>query len=279
MWFLFACISGLFYTINSLITRRILKGDKDAWAYSFYFSLVGALISLPFMISSFKVAHNILLWLLLVFTGALIVAQNLLIFKSTNYLEASVQGIITKFKLVWVFIFGIIILGEHFSLLKFIGTILTLISGWLLVNKLKKKQSIKGIILAFVSTLFYAIVIVFYKFLFVEFNSSSLTFFIFFIPAIINLIIMPNSIKRILSMIKESKLVVVIACSLGAFANLSMNYALTFGEISKVLVIIEAFLIVTLVGEHIFLKEKKNLLIKILAVIIVVVGAILIKLS
>lgn len=279
MWFIFACISGLFYTANGLISRKILKGNKDAWAYSFYFSLIGALISLPFMISSFKVAHSFSLWLLLIMVGVLIVIQNWLIFKSTNFLEPSVQGIITKFRLVWVFIFGIIILGENFSLLKLVGTFLTVISGWLLVKKFKKEQSMQGIVLAFVSTLFYAIVIVFYKFLFVEFDSSSLTFFIFLIPAIINLIIMPNSIKRVLAMIKESKSAVVAACSFGAFANLSMNYALTLGEASKVLVIIEAFLIVTLVGEHIILKEKEHLMTKIIAVIIVIIGAILIRLS
>lgn len=90
---------------------------------------------------------------------------------------------------------------------------------------------------------------------------------------------MPNSLKRITKMMQESKLSVILACALGAFANLTMNYALTLGEASKVLVIIEAFLIITLVGEHIFLKEKDHLITKIIAAIIVVAGAILIRLS
>jgi drug/metabolite transporter (DMT)-like permease len=279
MWFVFACISGLFYTISGLISRRMLKGNKDSWAYSFYFSFIGALISIPFMISSLKVAHSFSLWILLILAGVLIVIQNLLIFKSTNFLEPSVQGIITKFRLVWVFIFGLIFLGEHFSVMKLVGTVLTILAGLLLVKKFKKVQSTQGIVLAFISTIFYAVIIVFYKYLFTEFNSSSLTFFIFFIPAVINVFIMPNSLKRITKMMQESKLSVILACALGAFANLTMNYALTLGEASKVLVIIEAFLIITLVGEHIFLKEKDHLITKIIAAIIVVAGAILIRLS
>lgn len=231
------------------------------------------------MISSLKVAHSFSLWILLILAGVLIVIQNLLIFKSTNFLEPSVQGIITKFRLVWVFIFGLIFLGEHFSVMKLVGTVLTILAGLLLVKKFKKVQSTQGIVLAFISTIFYAVIIVFYKYLFTEFNSSSLTFFIFFIPAVINVFIMPNSLKRITKMMQESKLSVILACALGAFANLTMNYALTLGEASKVLVIIEAFLIITLVGEHIFLKEKDHLITKIIAAIIVVAGAILIRLS
>lgn len=279
MWFVFACISGLFSAASGLISRRLLKGNKDSWAYSFYYSLIGAIISLPFMLSSFKVAHSYSLWIVLFVVGVLIVLQNFLIFKSTNFLEQSVQGIITKFRLVWVFIFGIFILAESFSIMKFTGTILTLIAGILLVHKFKKKQSIQGIVLAFSSTFFYAIVIILYKFLFKEFNSASLTFFIFIIPATINLVIIPNSIKRIIVMMKENTWPVIISCGLGAFTNLTMNYALTLGEASKVLVIIEAFLIFTLVGEHFILKEKDHLLTKIIAMIIVIIGAILIRLS
>ncbi|MCX6816821.1 MAG: hypothetical protein NTZ93_03080 [Candidatus Beckwithbacteria bacterium] len=47
MWLIWALISGLFYTGDNLITRYILKGNKDAWAFSFYFSFIGALVSLP----------------------------------------------------------------------------------------------------------------------------------------------------------------------------------------------------------------------------------------
>jgi drug/metabolite transporter (DMT)-like permease len=279
MWFVFASISGLFSAASGLISRRLLKGSKDSWAYSFYYSLIGAVVSLPFMITSFKVAHSYYLWIILFVVGVLIVLQNFLIFKSTNFLEPSVQGIITKFRLVWVFVFGIFILGETFSYMKFVGTILTLVAGAILVHKFKKKQSVQGIILAFSSTLFYAAVIILYKFLFKEFNSSSLTFFIFIIPAAINLIIMPSSIKRVSVMIKESTWPVIISCALGAFTNLTMNYALTLGEASKVLVIMEAFLIVTLVGEHLILKEKDHLWTKIIAILIVILGALLIRLS
>lgn len=279
MWFFYAIIAGILSTISNLAGRYVLRGDKDAWAFSFYFSFFGALISLPFMLFQFRVAHSFSLWLLILFVGALIVLQNLLIFKSTNRLEASIGGAIVKFRLVWVFLFGIFLLHELFSWEKMIGTILTISAGLVIIHKFRTPKSLVGVSLAFSSTILYAIIIVFYKFLFAQFNSASLTFFIFFIPAFINFIAMPRAVKRLGKFFYENKKGILFACVLGAFANLALNYALSIGEISRVLVITEAFLVLTLVGEHVFLKERENLWTKIAAVLLAVAGAILIRIS
>lgn len=280
MWPVFALVSGSFYTLQGLITRHVLKGNKkDAWAFSFYFSAVGALISLPFFLTNFKVAYTWSYWIIMIIVGLLIVSQNLLNFKSANHLPASVGGAMTKFRLVWVLVLGVIILKESLTWQKTIGTTLAVLAGIVILNKVKKIGSIEGLILIFSSTFFYAIVIILYKYLFQAFNSQSLTFFIFLFPMLINLLIMPNSINRIVALIKTDGRFVFIACVLGAFANLAMNYALSIGEASRVLVIIESFLIVTLVGEHLILKEKEHLAIKLVAVILAIMGAVLIRIG
>lgn len=280
MWLFFAVLSGLFYTGSNLITRHVLKKEKnDAWAFSFYFSAVGALVSLPFMLFQPKTGTTIFPWLIIVLVGILIVAQNLLNFASSKYISPSISGSITKFRLVWVMILGILILHESSNLLKIIGTLLTVASGIVIMRKLSKKNDFRGIAFAFGATMFYAVVIILYKFLFNSFNSQSLTFFIFFIPTIINLIIMPNSVKRIRTLAQNNLVMVVTACSLGGFANLAMNQGLAIGEAGKVLVIIESFLVMTLIGEHFILNERENLFTKVVAVILATIGAVLIRIS
>jgi drug/metabolite transporter (DMT)-like permease len=279
MLFFFAILSGLFYTGQGLLTRYLLKGNKDAWAFSFYFSFVGALVSLPFMLANLKVANSVSAWSLIILIGFLIVAQNLLSFKSSNFIEASITGTISKFRLVWVFILEVIIFKEIFSLNKLLGVLLSVLAGVIIIQGIKKPKSIKGVLLALSATIFYAIVIMFYKILFTSFNSQSLTFFIFAIPALLNFLIMPQAPQRIYNLIKENGKVVLLACSLGAFANLAMNHSLSIGDATKTLVIIESFLIVALVGEHFFLKEKSHVVIKLLAVIFAITGAVLIRLS
>lgn len=280
MWLVFALLSGSFYTVQGLVTRHILKGNKkDAWAFSFYFSAVGALISLPFFLSSIKIPQSYPYWILMIIVGLLIVSQNLLNFKSANHLPASIGGAMTKFRLVWVFILSVLILKEALTWQKTLGTILAVLAGIIILNKVKKIGSVEGFVLVFSSTIFYAIVIILYKYLFQAFNSQSLTFFIFLFPMLINLFIMPNSIHRIITLAKTDGIFVFIACVFGGFANLAMNYALSVGEASRVLVIIESFLIITLVSEHIVLKERKHLAIKLAAVILAIIGAILIRIG
>jgi drug/metabolite transporter (DMT)-like permease len=280
MWLFFSLLSGLFYTASNLITRQILKkGNNDAWAFSFFFSAVGALVSFPFMVMQMKVANKPQYWFIMLVVGVLIVAQNLLSFASSKYISPSVSGSITKFRLVWVMILSIIILHESSSLFKIGGTLLTVLSGIIIMKKLAKPKDKKGIYFAFGGTIFYAIVIILYKFLFSSFNSQSLTFFIFFIPMVINIIIMPKSISRIISLAKDKGKLVFIGCALGGFANLAMNQGLSLGEVSRVLVLIESCLVITLIGEHFLLKERENLKTKIIAVISATIGAVLIRLS
>lgn len=278
-WTLFALLSGSFYTIQSLLTRYLLRGDRDAWAFSFYFSFVGALTSLPFLLFDPSFSYKISAWLILGLVGLLIVLQNYLAFKSTNYLEASVQGSINKFRLLWVLLIGVAFLGESLSLIKVVGTALTIFAGLIIYFKKTKVESQKGFAFALSATFFYAIVIGLYKILFQEFNSPTLTFFIFAIPAICNVLFMPNAIKRITLMAKQQGKEVFVATFFGGLANLAMNHALSIGEASKVLVIIEAFLLIVLVGEHFLLKEKEDMLKKVISVVLATIGAILIRLA
>lgn len=115
MWLFCALLAGVFYTIQGLLTRNLLRGQKDSWAFSFYFSLIGALVSLPFMLYDPVLPSSWQPWLLAPIVGLFIVGQNLINFKAYNYVEASLLGAISKFRLVWVFVFSIILTQTSFS--------------------------------------------------------------------------------------------------------------------------------------------------------------------
>ncbi len=280
MWLIFALLAGALYTGQGLLARHVLRGQKDAWAFSFYFSLVGAIVSLPFMLAAPKVPLSWQPWALALVVGLLVVGQNLLSFKSANYIEASLSGAITKFRLVWVFVLSVLILHSGFSWQKLAGTLLAVGAGLVIIHRFKRPKSFTGVALAFTATIFYAVVIILYKYLFASFNSVSLTFFVTFLPPVIlNLIIMPHALERIKKILREDGKVVALACVLGALANLALNQGLSLSEASSVLVVNEAFLVVTLAGEHFFLKEKDLLWVKVVAVALATCGAILIRLS
>lgn len=280
MWLIYALLAGVFLTGQVLLTRYVLRDGKDAWAFSVYFSLVGAIISLPFMLARPTVPTTWQPWLVAGLVGLLIVGHNWLNFKSAHYLEASLSGAIAKFRLVWVFILGVVALGAPFSWLKLIGTLATVAAGLVIVHNFRRARSVNGMALALTATVVYAVNITLYENLFHDFNAVSLTFFVvFLLPLIFNLILMPQAAQRLRRMAKDHKASLLLACGFGAFANLAMIQGLALGEATSVLVIIEAFLILTLVGEHLILKEKDHFWIKLVAVALATAGAVLIRLS
>jgi drug/metabolite transporter (DMT)-like permease len=279
MWFISAVFAGILFTASNLLTRHILKGNKDSWAFSFYYSAIGALVSLPFALNSLSVPNSFPPWALMVVVGLLIVVQNFLNFRSSNFIPASITGTINKFRLVWVFVLGLLLSLEVFNVNKVIGIIFTVIAGIILMYKQTETINKKGILYAFTSTFFYAVVIVLYQYLFKSFNSQTLTLFIFVFPALINLILMPNRFVRIKNLYIAYRAPLIIACGCGGLGNLAMNYALAQGNSTSTLVIIEAFLIVTLVLESMFLKERGNLVRKVIATLLAVIGAVIIRLA
>ena len=275
-------MSGVFFTGSDLISRYVLK-DKvtDHWAFSFYFSFVGALVNLPLMIINFKAPAGSNLWWMLFAVGTLIVINNFLFFRAQKFINPSLLGVLSKFRLLWILLLGVFILHESLTLNKGLGTLLVIVAGLLLIKYKKSQTKIfnKGMLYGFLATFFYAVVIILYKFLLEGFSPATLTFMIFAIPAVINFIVMPNRMSRISTLAKTKGQWVLLACALGAFANLFMNSALNIGEATQVIVIIESFLVAVLIGEHFILKEKKNAIQKLIAVTLAIVGAILVKIQ
>lgn len=278
MWFFFAALTGILYTAEMLVGRFLLRNQKDAWAFSFFYSLIGTVITLPFMLADFNVPHRVSLWMLAGVVGALIVAHNLLLFKASNHLEASLVGTLGKLRLAWVFVLGIIFLSAAFSWSQLLGTMLTILAGAVIVRKFKQPESMTGVALVISSTVLAALIIITTKYLLGSFSVASLTFFATFLPAtVINFALMPRAGARIKKLFRNDWRIVILACALGTFANLALNKALSLHDANSVVVISEVFLILVLVGEHTLLKEKEQLWVKVISVVLAVAGAVLIQ--
>lgn len=89
-FFLFVALAGLLYASENLFQRHLLRQQKDAWAFSFFYSLVGTIVSFPFMLASPVLLTSMGPWLGALLVGMLIVGNNLLLFKAANHIEASI---------------------------------------------------------------------------------------------------------------------------------------------------------------------------------------------
>jgi drug/metabolite transporter (DMT)-like permease len=280
MWLFFSVLSGALYTAESLLQRFHLRKQKDVWTFTLFYGLIGTVVTFPFMLAAPKIPTHPGTWALSALVGLLIVGNNLLFFKGTGLIEVSVINSLLKLRLVWVFLFGIVFLHEGFSWQKLVGTLFAIGAGWLILHKFKQPSSSKGISLILAMTIVNASIIILFKYLLSSYNAVSLTFFADFLPStIFTIIVAPKAVARIKTIFKDDWRIIFLACTIGVFSNLALNAALALHDAASVLVISEAFLVLVLVGEHTFLKEREKLWIKLVSVILAIIGAILIDIS
>jgi len=279
MWLFYVLISSVLFACSSIASRYLLKGAKDSWAYSFWFSGISALLSLPFMLYSPHFSRELKLWGLVVLASALIVVHNFFSFRAFSYVSSSIAGAITKFRLIWILVFGILFLNETLSVLKVIGTLVTIAAGMVLVRQFRAKDGLKGITFAFSATIVYGTVITLYSVLFDGFSVPTLTFLTFAIPAVLNYVLMSHSFIRAKKQIKQKPFLTLISIAFATFGNLTMNMALSRGEQSKVVLIAESSLALVLLMEIVLLNEREKLRSKIIAIILVLTGVLLVHLG
>lgn len=279
MWFIFSALAGLLYTGENLLKRHFLRKQKDAWAFAFFYSLVGAIVSFPFMLASPVLPNSVGPWLGALLVGLLVVGNNLFLFKAANHIEASIIGTLFKLKFAWIFLLSILLLGTAFEWTKFVGVVFTIGAGLVIMHRFKRPKDSSGITLVLLATLFNALLIVTSKYLLNYFNAPSLTFFATFLPAVLlNFVLMPKATSRIKNMFAADWKVVFGICAVGALASLALNKALSLHDATSVMIISETFLVFVLAGEHLMLKEKEQLLVKLGSAVLAIAGAVMILL-
>lgn len=280
MWIALSLLAGALFTTENLAQRRFLRGQSDAWAFAFYYSVVGAVISFVPMLSSPQLPSSWREWGLALLIGALIVGNNVLLFRATSELQVSFVGTLLKLRLVWVFLLGIFVLHDGFSWMRLAGTVVVISSGVLVARGLRSGGSTSGVALVLVATMFNASIIVTSSYLLESMNVVSFTFFATFLPAaMLNYALMPRARPRITEMFVQSRWKVILVCALGALSNFAFNGALATGDASRVVVMNEAVLIFVAFGEHLVLREKEYLNVKLVGIPLAVIGAVLIQLG
>ena len=193
-------------------------------------------------------------------------------------IEASTFNIIQQLSTVFMIFAGLLFLKEEFILSKFIGAILIIFSNTLIFYKKETQKIDKYVCLGIISNIFYAIA------LFLDVNISNefnLPFYVFVtlgVPSILIFIFERIKIselkKEILDGNKKAIFITAISWSFSIIAQLR---AYQLGDVSIVAPLCALTVILNVILGYFTLKERDNIIKKIVAALLIILGIVLIK--
>ena len=278
-WLIFVILYLIFYVVFNQTYKVATKSLTKPGALTILLQLIGSLLILlliPFF--EMKLPNDPKTYL---FLGLSIIFYTISDRVNTTVrsgIEASTFSVITQLSTVFMIVAGVLFFKEPFVLNKFIGAILIVFSNILIFFKKGNGKPNKYVLLGILANICFTIA------LFLDVNNSDN----FNLPIYVTISLgMPAILITIFERIKFSELkdeykngnkkAIWITSISWALSILFQLRAYQLGEVSIVAPLCALSVILNVVVGYFFLKEKDNMLKKIIAAILIIFGIILIK--
>ncbi len=276
-WQLLTLIAVLVFS-SSTVLHKILMRDHGSDPYTQTIVMYGLAGILTLIIAlclgrfHYQITTNqALLFIPLAF---FISGGSVLLFKALKTLGASESSILKSVQNLWVVFGAFILLGEPFSMMKVVGTIVTMLGIGVALWKRNQLTFGKGSLLVIISTLLYSCSDLLSLYFVRDFDPLSLFIYISFLPVIVLLMLNPKAIKKIPFYFKPSRALVIVALSLiDIVGTLSVYMAYQAGRnAAQIGPLMGTITIVSVLMAIVFLKERDNMGNKLIGALIVVAG-------
>jgi drug/metabolite transporter (DMT)-like permease len=279
-WFNLSLIAGILTGIAGILEKYSVNEKSDPVIMSalscFFAGLFG--LCLAFLVGQYHVYWTLQSILGLSTSSLIYTLSVFLFFASLKRTEISEFGILNKVGLLVMFMGGIIIFHERLSITQIIGSILVLVSIYILSNKGKSIKLAIGSIYALISAILGGVASLIDKTIIGYFDSVMYTGLIYLAIFVWTIPFVIIRIKKHL-ILPPPKIVQILAVSAIVYSLAAVAYYLAYkiGPMSLISIVSQLQLpIVVLYGLFVF-KEKDNIKQKVFSLICMLVGAFLIN--
>jgi len=193
-------------------------------------------------------------------------------------IEASTHSMIKQLSTVFMTFIGIFILKEKLVINKIIGLLLILISNILVFYNKKTLNKNKYIIFGLLASIFTTIALLIDVNYSEQFNLPLYVAITLIVPSILIVLFEGIKIKTIKEELNNSnKTLLLITGISSAFMLILKLLAFRQGEISLIAPLCSLTIILNVIVGYLFQKERKNLIKKVSAAVLIIIGIVLIK--
>ncbi|MBU2637605.1 MAG: EamA family transporter [Nanoarchaeota archaeon] len=276
---LFAVLSAFSKGFEKILHRYVLV-KEDSLSYAFIWHLLASLFFLPFFIIEFNIPKESFAWGLVLISAVLWAIVAYTGFRAYSHLQVSLKEPIGKSKMLFVLLLSVIFLKEAITTEKVLGTIL-IFAGIVTLTYKKGKRfgdfGNRGVQLTLLSAFLMSVVLLVDKYATNFFNPGMYSFMVYFLPSVV---LFPFVVKRkteIRSIVRNKLGATIATVFLGAAYYYLLLRAFKLAEASAVVPIVELGTLIAVFGGIKFLKEREQIPKKIIAAVIVVIGAVLLS--
>lgn len=276
IWLILVFVSALSWALSTLFKRVFMKEEEsDHYAYVIVFQLLIALLMFLYtLFFGFRLpALRPIAWNLVLMTLIYALAP-IAFFKGLKTVEASESAILVASRSIWVTVAAIFFLQEGLSVNKVLGTVLVVLGISISFWKNKKWKLNKGHVLILISALLFGLAFTNDAFILNTMEAASFSVLAFSFPAVALLLIKPKSIKNFSYILNKKRFPKMLGASIfHGIATLAIYSAYRYGgEASQIVPISQIAIIFTVIFGYLFLRERKNILQKVIGSIIVFLG-------
>lgn len=280
-WQVLTLLSVLFISISNLLQRVLLRDEKsNPAAYSIVFQiLTGSMIALfGFLVSDMTFPNLFLYWPNLFVTSISYGVGALFLFKALKDIETSKFAVLFASRIVFTALASSLFLQQHLNERQILGTILILAAILLVSVKRKTFTFGKGDFFALIAAAGFGVGFTNDEYLLNHFNLYPYIFIAFILPVFFIAPMNISSLKYVKDFLQKTLLIkMLILCFVYALGAITIYTALQMStNASQVAAVNLSTVVVTVLLAVIFLKERDNLVKKILGALLAFIGLLLV---
>ena len=273
-WVILAVLAGLGSNFFNFVSRFALKDDGDPSAWAFLYEFIRLVVFIAFLPFDFNLKFEFQTFQILFLVGFTEFISVYLYMQMHKFSHLSISTILSRTRLVWIPIIAFLFFGEKLQSMEYLGIVILFV-GLSIVVAPHKLFIDKGAIYANLAAFAIAINTIMFKQA-IPYASNSVILVAFCLPSVVFFpILMKNAKTRIFNEAKKHLPLKLAAISGNIVTTYLFILALHTGEVSRVNAIYQGMLIISVLAGIIILKERQDILRKLLGSIVTVVGVIL----
>lgn len=273
-WIVLAILAGIGSNILNYYSRYILKDDGDSTAWAWTYEFLRLAMFLPFVFIDYKLQLTSESLIILLAIGITEFISVYLYMKMHKFTHLSISTIISRTRLIWVPIFAFLLFGERLTGLQYFG-IAILFFGLSIAVAPHKLFFDKGAIFANSAAAMIAVNTVLLKQA-TPFASTPVIMIFFSLPSVILFpFFMKDAKKRLVDKNLDKKIPKIVGVAANVVSSFFLLAALSMGEAGRVNAVYQGMLIIGVLGGIILLKERQDILRKLIGTAVTIIGILL----